>query len=137
MHENLPLLADNPLEDPLPELLERRMPALLQYLRSLADSTLVYETKLVLVGEGNVGKTSLVEALLGSPFVLNRPTTHGIEVKNIALPHPSGTGEVIDIRSWDFEGDKVIQGNPPILLQQEGALRPGLASSRGPGGGCG
>ncbi len=38
----------------------------------------------MLVGEGEVGKTSLLRALRGEEFVENRPTTHGIEAKGTA-----------------------------------------------------
>jgi hypothetical protein len=56
-------LAGNPLTDPLPELAARGPAALAAYLRSLEDAVPQYEAKVLLVGEGNVGKTSLVAAL--------------------------------------------------------------------------
>ncbi|MCA1707365.1 MAG: hypothetical protein LC808_30500, partial [Actinobacteria bacterium] len=39
-----------------------------------------FEAKVLLVGDGNVGKTSLVASLRGTPFVADRETTHGIEI---------------------------------------------------------
>lgn len=35
---------------------------------------------MLLIGEGNVGKSSLIAALRNEAFVENRPTTHGIEI---------------------------------------------------------
>ena len=48
----------------------------------------------MLVGEGGVGKTALLRALLGEKFVENLPTTHGIEVerKTLELNHPNLPG---------------------------------------------
>jgi GTPase SAR1 family protein len=43
----------------------------------------LYEAKVLLVGEGNVGKTSLIAALRNDPFVEGRPTTHGIEIQSM------------------------------------------------------
>src|SRR6185369_956929 len=55
-----------------------------------------------------VGKTSLVAALEGKPFEENRPTTHGIEVRRIALVHPS-EGVSMDVNVWDFGGQEVYR----------------------------
>ena len=58
-------LADNPLADPLSQLAKHGADTLAAYLRSLTDAKPHYEAKLLLVGEGNVGKSSLLAALLG------------------------------------------------------------------------
>ncbi|NQU22914.1 MAG: hypothetical protein HQ567_16680 [Candidatus Nealsonbacteria bacterium] len=63
---------------------------------------------MLLVGEGNVGKSSLVAALQGKPFVENRPTTHGIELGNLYVPHPDGDKE-IRLTTWDFGGQEVYR----------------------------
>ncbi len=101
-------LSGNPLGDPLPELVERGANELATYLRSLSDAIAQYEAKLLLVGEGNVGKTSLVAALKGAPFVEGRPTTHGIEITPITFPHPA-LGLDMTLRTWDFGGQEVYR----------------------------
>jgi internalin A len=101
-------LADNPLQDPLFELAERGPEALAAYLESLDDAIALYEAKVLLVGEGNVGKTSLVASLLGTPFVMNRDTTHGIEIRPIKFDHPS-LHTKMTLRSWDFGGQEVYR----------------------------
>jgi len=60
------------------------------YLRSLEQAEPLYETKLVLVGEGGVGKTTLLKALTGNEPKQNEPTTHGvsIDIHSMHLPHP-------------------------------------------------
>lgn len=101
-------LERNPLKEPLAELVKRGTDPLVTYLRSLSDSVAQYEGKLLLVGEGNVGKSSLVDALRGYPFIQNRPTTHGIEIKSLSMPHPTFDEDMV-IRAWDFGGQEVYR----------------------------
>ncbi|MGH3823802.1 MAG: leucine-rich repeat domain-containing protein [Pseudonocardiaceae bacterium] len=60
-------LIGNPLPHPFPELIGRGSDALAAYLASLDDGVAQFEAKVLLVGEGNVGKTSLVASLLAVP----------------------------------------------------------------------
>jgi internalin A len=99
---------NNPLDDPLSEIIAHGTDSLTTYLRSLKDAAPQYETKLLLVGEGNVGKTSLIAALVGAPFVDGRPTTHGIEITQLTFRHPSLDVEII-VRAWDFGGQEVYR----------------------------
>ncbi len=101
-------LDGNPLGEPIPELLGRGTEALVSYLRSLDDAVSNYEAKVLLVGEGNVGKTSLVAALRNEKFVEKRPTTHGIEIHPLLLPHPQLDIDMT-IRAWDFGGQEVYR----------------------------
>ena len=101
-------LHGNPLREPLPELVARGNAGLATYLRSLTDHVIQYEAKLLLVGEGNVGKSSLVAALAGAPFVEGRPTTHGIEISPIPFRHPSLDSDMT-LRAWDFGGQEVYR----------------------------
>jgi internalin A len=101
-------LASNPLADPLPQLAERGAESLAAYLRSLRDAKRQYEAKLLLVGEGNVGKTSLVTALRAGAFVEGRETTHGIEIWPVTMPHPD-LDEQLTLRSWDFGGQEIYR----------------------------
>jgi internalin A len=108
-------LAGNPLADPLPELIRRGGNDLATYLRSLHDGITQYEAKLLLVGEGNVGKTSLVAALKDAPFVENRPTTHGIEISPLTFRHPSLNLDMT-LRTWDFGGQEVYHVTHQFFL---------------------
>ena len=101
-------LDGNPLGHPLPVFLTRDADALATYLGSLDDAVTQYEAKLLLVGEGNVGKTSLVAALRGAPFVEGRPTTHGIEISPMKMSHPSFNQDMT-LRAWDFGGQEVYR----------------------------
>ena len=108
-------LSANPLDDPLPELAARAPADLATYLRSLHDATPQYEAKLVLIGEGNVGKTSLVAALKGEKFVEGRPTTHGIEISPLTVRLPSLKGDMT-VRAWDFGGQEVYRVSHQFFL---------------------
>jgi internalin A len=102
-------LQDNPLDEPLPELARRGTRELFAYLRSLLEGAdPQYEAKVLLVGEGNVGKTSLVDALQDRPFVENRPTTHGIQIEVLDFPHPD-LDERLQLNTWDFGGQEVYR----------------------------
>jgi internalin A len=100
--------AGNPLREPFPELIEQSKEAFATYLRSLDGALPQYEAKVLLVGEGNVGKTSLVAALLNAPFVDGRSTTHGIEIQLLTMRHPDLDVDMI-IRAWDFGGQDVYR----------------------------
>ncbi|MBC8291013.1 MAG: leucine-rich repeat domain-containing protein, partial [Planctomycetes bacterium] len=101
----------NPWDEPLAKAWERGWGDVRVYLQGLADSRKCYEAKLVLVGEGNVGKTSLVAALRDESFVENRSTTHGIEVRSFQVDHPDEVEQDLQItlNSWDFGGQRVYR----------------------------
>ena len=101
-------LDGNPLADPLPGLARRGTAELAIYLRSLHGARPQYEAKLLVVGEGNVGKTSLIAALRSEPFVDGRSTTHGIEITPLTIPAPSA-GWDLTVRGWDFGGQEVYR----------------------------
>jgi internalin A len=99
----------NPLSELLPELLgQERFSDLATYLESLVDGVPQYEAKVLFVGEGNVGKTSLVAALRNEPFVSGRPTTHGIKIHELVLPYPNRDFD-LTLRTWDFGGQEVYR----------------------------
>lgn len=99
----------NPLHLSMPVLEDRGTSTLVAYLYSLNDAVPQYEAKVLLVGEGNVGKTSLLAALRAAPFVEGRPTTHGIEIHGLELAHPKSDDLVMNVRAWDFGGQEVYR----------------------------
>ena len=103
-------LDKNPLNPELAAAYEQGTAVVLEYLRSQARSQQVElnEAKLILVGEGEVGKTSLLGALCGDEWVENRPTTHGIEIKSFTVKVPD-SGKEIKLNGWDFGGQPVYR----------------------------
>lgn len=99
---------DNPLNPELAAAYEQGCEALMTYLRAKAEASVVLnEAKLILVGEGEVGKTCLLGALRGDAWVEGRPTTHGIEIKPVTVATADGT-EII-LNGWDFGGQRVYR----------------------------
>ena len=107
-------LSNNPLNPALQSAYQGGMDALMAYLRSLEDKAkkeCLYEAKLLLVGEGDVGKTTLLKAMTGKSPKKGEPTTHGvnIDVHALHLPHPDKTGVEIKLNAWDFGGQEVYR----------------------------
>jgi internalin A len=104
-------LDDNPLNSALQSAHSAGLDELQAYLASLEDAQPLYEAKLVLVGEGGVGKTTLRKALSGGAPIKGEPTTHGVEVEVEAfhIPHPTQPGVSIQFNAWDFGGQEVYR----------------------------
>ena len=111
-------LHDNPLAEPLPALVERGPADLAAYLRGLERAAEQFEAKVLLLGEGNVGKTSLAAALRGEPFVAQRPSTPGIAITPLTLPHPAEPGVEMRLRLWDFGGQEDYRITHQLFISQ-------------------
>lgn len=69
----------NPLVSPPPEIVAGGTESILTFLRARKDDgSAQWVSKLLVVGEGGVGKTSLIKALDGAAHDPNEPTTHGL-----------------------------------------------------------
>ncbi|MDY7075984.1 MAG: COR domain-containing protein [Chloroflexota bacterium] len=89
-------VSGNPLISPPPAIVEQGKQAILAYLREqLEASRRQWVSKLLVVGEGGVGKTALLRALCGEPFDPQLETTHGIRIESLALTHPTQTVSTI------------------------------------------
>ncbi|HEY9401138.1 MAG TPA: COR domain-containing protein [Pyrinomonadaceae bacterium] len=83
--------------------------AVKRYLRAKAGAEVVLnEAKLILIGEGEVGKSCLLGALRGDEWEEGRPTTHGIEIKPVKVIDPA-SGTEITLNGWDFGGQRVYR----------------------------
>jgi hypothetical protein len=102
-------LADNPLDPELAAAYEEGLDALKRYLRAKAEAQVVLnEAKLILIGEGEVGKSALLGALRGDEWVEKRNSTHGIEIKPVKVTDPA-MGTEITLNGWDFGGQRVYR----------------------------
>jgi len=77
-----------------------------------------FEAKVILVGVGEVGKTSLLRALQHQPFVEGFRATHGIEVGTLRVPHPTRPAQEITLYTWDFGGQEIYQATHQFFLTQ-------------------
>ncbi|MBJ6111784.1 leucine-rich repeat domain-containing protein [Hymenobacter sp. BT523] len=98
-------LEENPLPPELLAIYEESTLALLAYLR--APKVALYEAKLILVGEGEVGKSCLLGALRGEPW-RKRNSTHGVEIKPVPVTDLT-SGQDITLNGWDFGGQQVYR----------------------------
>jgi Leucine-rich repeat (LRR) protein len=112
--DNLPHLQklnldDNPLNPELAAAYAEGFPAVKQYLRAKAGPQITLnEAKLILVGEGEVGKSCLLSALRDDPWEEGKPTTHGIEIKPVTVTDPR-SGTEYTLNGWDFGGQRVYR----------------------------
>ncbi|MBD1996457.1 leucine-rich repeat domain-containing protein [Leptolyngbya sp. FACHB-541] len=99
----------NPLNPDIAAAYEQGIEAVMQYLRARVEGEVTLnEAKLILVGEGEVGKSCLLGALRGDEWVDGRPTTHGIEIKPMIVTSPDNRTE-ITLNGWDFGGQRVYR----------------------------
>ncbi len=98
---------DNPLNPELAEAYKQGTDAIKAYLRAKANSMILHEAKLILIGEGEVGKTCLMDALLDKEWQ-EHPSTHGIKIEPIYLTNPD-TQKQITLNGWDFGGQRVYR----------------------------
>jgi len=111
-------LDGNPhLKSPPREVVEQGTQAILGYLRErLEDCERQWVSKLLVVGEGGVGKTSLLRALRGEPFRKDEETTHGIRIEGCELDHPSESGVRMQLNAWDFGGQEIYHATHQFFL---------------------
>jgi len=75
-------LRENPLVSPPPEIAGRGLEVINSYFRQLIEGTsYLYEAKLVVVGEGGAGKTTLVHKILNTTYqIADESTTQGVSI---------------------------------------------------------
>ncbi|GAC1350076.1 MAG: hypothetical protein NVSMB27_29160 [Ktedonobacteraceae bacterium] len=110
--ENNPSLLTVP-----PEIVARGTSDILAFLRELEKNSITrYEAKLLVVGEGGTGKSSLLRAIREQEFDSTLSTTHGIEVDRLPLPYSKLTGGEITLNTWDFGGQQIYHATHQFFL---------------------
>ena len=104
-------LKGNPLNPELAAAYKHGLDAVKAYLlEKVKDQIFINEAKLVLVGEGEVGKSSLLDALRDESWQ-KHVSTHGIEIKPLRITHRNDQGSATELtlNAWDFGGQKVYR----------------------------
>jgi internalin A len=86
------------------------------YFRTRGEARPLNEAKLILVGFGEVGKTSLVNRLVHDSFVAGEAKTEGIAITDWPI-RLNGT-EDIRLHVWDFGGQEIMHATHRFFLSQ-------------------
>jgi internalin A len=76
------------------------------------------EVKVILLGNGRVGKTQLCRRFREEPFDDSVPSTHGVQIwrKELRL-RTGGEEQVFQINWWDFGGQDIYHGTHALFLR--------------------
>ncbi len=87
------------------------------YFQEKSDNPL-YEAKLLIVGEGGAGKTTLAKKLQDADYKLkeDEKSTEGIEVLPYKFDHPDGHPCKVNI--WDFGGQEIYHATHQFFLTE-------------------
>lgn len=113
---------ENPIETPPKAVVEQGGLAIQLFLREIDSQNIegydhrLWTSKLMIVGEGGVGKTSLVKALKEETYNSTEDTTHGIRIETIELPHPSDSSIEMHLNIWDFGGQQIYHATHQFFL---------------------
>jgi small GTP-binding protein len=104
------------LVSPPPSVVQQGTEAVLNYLKALDEKTTVWTSKMVLVGEGGVGKTCLLDAIEGKKFEKGKDTTHGIDIRKLSFPCPEKDDICMELNVWDFGGQDIYHATHQFYL---------------------
>ncbi len=98
-----------------PEILSKPPRELLEYyFRTIGASRKLNEAKLLFVGQGSVGKTSLVRRLVDGSFDEKETKTEGIDIRE--WPIKNLEGELVRLNMWDFGGQEIMHATHQFFL---------------------
>ena len=74
--------------------------------------------KVILCGNGGVGKSCLTDRLLGKPgFVTHWNSTHGIRIEQLPAFDPMQSGQALSLSLWDFGGQVLYHSAHRIFMR--------------------
>ncbi len=115
-------LQGNPLETPPIEVIKKGKVSLANYFRELGkDSVRFLHAKVLLVGQGEVGKTTLMKKILKPDLTIEpgrEETTEGIEIMpwSLQCTMDDGSNEDITVHLWDFGGQEIYHSTHQFFL---------------------
>src|SRR5919199_4082990 len=89
--------------------------AIFNYLRQLRSGEVrpLNEAKVLLVGQGSVGKTSLIERLIHNKYNPNEPQTHGLNIRDWTI---TVNTKQVKLNVWDFGGQEIYHATHQFFL---------------------
>ncbi|QTA85600.1 COR domain-containing protein [Desulfonema magnum] len=110
-------LDQNPLTFPPMEIVARGLPAVTNYLKkSDKGGQILYEAKLMIVGQGGVGKTCLMERLIQNRYSEKQATTQGIRIQSWEINAPDEEKTRMTLNVWDFGGQEIYHATHQFFL---------------------
>ncbi len=97
---------DNPFTNPPPEIIKQGNKAIQEYFdqRKKSGEEVLNEAKMILLGDGRSGKTSLVNRLLGKELPKETDRTQGVDIVIGEYSFPLADEKDFQINIWDFAG---------------------------------
>jgi len=113
-------LTNNPIEIPPPEIVRQGIEAVQNYFQEIKQDGIDYlfEAKMLVIGEGGAGKTSLCQKILNAEYRL-RPemedkSTEGIDIMQHRFPLANNRDFTVNL--WDFGGQEVYHSTHQFFL---------------------
>ncbi len=115
-------LSDNPLEIPPIEVVNQGMKSIKEYFRQIREKgkDYIYEAKLLIVGEGDAGKTTLAKKIENSNYQLdsNEKSTEGIDITkwSFTFLDKEKKEQEFKVNIWDFGGQEIYHATHQFFL---------------------
>lgn len=110
-------VAGNPLVSPPPEIAANGTASILEFIAARRQSSSrQWTSKMLVVGEGGVGKTSTIKALMGKGFDRTEKTTHGLRIHRYLTDHPQRPSTTMMLSTWDFGGQQIYHATHQFFL---------------------
>ena len=105
---------ENPIETPPIEIISQGKEAMKIWF-SDNEKLPVNESKVIFVGEGAVGKTSVMKQLMDLQFDTHEPETKGININDLQVKHQETD---ITLHLWDFGGQEFMHATHQFFLSR-------------------
>lgn len=108
---------NNPIKVPPPEIVKEGFNSIKGYFKSVSDSGKLplNEVKVIFVGDGGAGKTSLVKRLATDSFDPYESQTHGINITSHDVKLKKKT---VNLNIWDFGGQEIMHATHQFFLSK-------------------
>lgn len=113
-------LYNNPLKCPPIEIVENGDSAVRNYFIAKKEGVeILQEVRMLIVGEGAAGKTSLAKQLIGETFNEEESQTHGINIWRWAVKlEETPKKRPLTVRMWDFGGQEIMHATHQFFLSK-------------------
>jgi len=110
-------IKNNPFQNPPIEIVKQGRQAIIDYYTALEEqSRPLNESKLIFIGDGAAGKTSLMKRLLGQEFNPQESQTHGININTLEMKDNNNND--IKLHCWDFGGQQIMHATHQFFLSK-------------------